>query len=207
MTRRKSGGHPELAGLVKVRICGQPLHSEIPKSGMADMLEKERSAALREMLSPEQYVSRGIMKLSQAGSRAEGVMILSDAINEGLDVSDAIPLLKKYLQAMEQAIQGISVSIIMFHHFNNEDDAEILAFLRHENPRIARAAADYMAVRALTGFSVSLFVPELIRMIYHEDADVARSAFNAVGAAAILGADEIAALYIRSIYSQDSGVC
>lgn len=174
---------------------------------MADVLERARSAAVRDKLTPEQYVSRGIIKLSSLSSRNEGVMIISDAINEGIDVSEAIPLLKRYLPAMDQFTQGIAVSIIMFHHFNKEEDSEVLSFLRHEDPWIAGTAADYMAVRAFTGFSVSLFVPELIRMIYNKNDDVARSAFNAVSAAAILTGDETAVMYVRMVYSQETGQC
>lgn len=194
-------------GLVKVRIVSQPLHSDVSEQGMLRILESAREAAVMDGLSREQYVSRGIMKLSSMASRTEGVMMLSHAISEGADISEAIPLLRKHLPAMEQDAQGIAVSIIMFHNFNEEDDAGILSFLRHENPSIASTAADYMAARAFTGFSVSLFVPELIRMIYHKDDAVARSAFNAVSAAAILTGDEIAVMYVRSVYSQETGLC
>lgn len=200
MTRRKSAKYLSNPTTTRVVVMGEPLHSELAEGEILKTLKELRAGQEDARQSPEKYVSKAIELLSSMGTRTKGVLMLSDAIDAQADISDAIPLLKKYLLDMEPIAQDLAVAVILYHHFQNQSDSEIMGFLRHENPRFARNAVDYMTVRAFSGLEVSLFVPELIRMIYHNDADVARSAYNAVEAAAILSGDETAALYLVSVY-------
>jgi hypothetical protein len=185
---------------VRVIVMGEPSHSKSARDELLGVLRNARLMVERARASPEEFVSRAIGMLPRTSTRTAALLMLSDAIDANADISDAVPLLKKYLPAMEPAAQDIALALLLCHHFNKQEDSEILAFLRHENPRYARNAADYLALRAFSGLEVSLFVPELVKMVYHNDANVARSAYNAIEAAAILTGDEIAVLYLKSVY-------
>ncbi len=207
MTRRKSGKFAANPTTARVVVMGEPMHSETAKGELLSMLKQAREAVAQARQSPENYVSKAIQMLSYMESRTHGVLMLSDAIDAKADISDAIPLLKKHLPNMEPVVQDLAVAVILYYHFQNQNDSEIMEFLRHENPRFARNAVDYMAIRVFSKLEISAFVPELIKMIYHKDQAVARSAYSAVEVAAVLARDETAVVYMQSIYSQENGEC
>lgn len=207
MSRRKLRTIAENPDYAKALIREEPLHSESARMEVLSLLENARAAIAKARETPGTYLSKAMGMLEKSRTRTMGVALLCDAIDSQLDVSEAIPLLDKYLPDMEPIAQDLALAVMIFYHFHNDSEQEILKLLRHENPCFARNTADYLRTLILTSLDVSAFVPELIKMVYHKDPAVSRSAYNAVELAAVFESDERAVLFMKSIYSQGDSEC
>lgn len=204
MHKKKSGGPKPSEYRIAVVRLGKPMHGEIFKDVLESSLLEARRVNRASNLSPEELLKDMVALLRSPGGLEDTLMRIFEVVNSGVDISVAVPELRRLLPGADPFAQDLISIILLHHHFNMGQENEVSSFLSHEDPRIARNAIEYLGAVMMNGGVISPFVPQLILLIGHKDHGVACSAFQSVEMAAYINDDHLARGCLRALYRNKS---